>query len=441
MDGSASKCVSSRSLLAALDDSKTMSLQRVLTAPILVEIRLALPAIAEELGCETDDLWITDAPFVCLYSNSHGTADRPIKATGHDIVPFVAHGPLHHKEAHNGPGWGVVYYYNEESKVTYAIYAQQGSYGDIKFLIVKKGQVYRLARAANRQRKENVREIVAPVLAPGVLTAVMENTIGFLQHGKDISKYGVRVRQGLLLTGPPGNGKTMLCRYLQKMSDRYSYGWDVISASQIDKSYAEGHLGRLFNSYPMTFFDDIDISYLHRDKGRGAVACAILSAMDGVVEVPHHHLVRVFTTNEDIKAMDEAFSRPGRIDGIIKIDRPDPAMRSQLVAGWHEEIQDALDIEAFVEETDGMTFAELEGIKALLVTAKVVRNAGWDMDRALKEFKERRIESENFKIHGFHGLTKKERRLARQKLKPPVQIGDDELDRSVDTDKPVKDCP
>ena len=418
MDGCTSKCMSSQSLLATLDDSKHMSLQRVLTAPILVEIRLALPAIAEELGCTPDDLFVTDRPFVCLAFNGSGACDRPIKTAGHDVVPFIAHNATHRTEAHDGPGWGVIYYFNEESRVKYAIYAQQGNYGDIKFLIIKKGSVYRLARAANRQRKENVHEIVAPVLAPGVLTTVMENTIGFLQHGKDISKYGVRVRQGLLLTGPPGNGKTMLCRYLQKMSDRYNYGWDVISASQIDKAYAEGHLARLFNSYPMSFFDDIDISYLHRDKGRGAVACAILSAMDGVVEVPKHHMVRVFTTNEDIKAMDDAFSRPGRIDGIIKIDKPGDLMRAELVAGWHEEIQSAIDIEAFVEETDGMSFAELEGIKSLLVTAKVVRNAGWDMDRALKEFKERRIESENFKVHGFTGLTKKERRIARQKKVP-----------------------
>ena len=434
------------SMLAVVDNEKTMSLQRVLTAPILIELRLALPSIAEELNCEPEDLYVCDRLFPCLHATEPGVCDVPYKAVGHDVVPFVHHCALHDTET---PGWGIIYYKNKlHPQIRYAVYAQQGSYGDQRFLLVKRGELFRLARAANKQRKENVKEIIAPVLAPGVLTSALESTVGFFQKAKDIRKYGVRVKHGLLLTGSPGNGKTMLCRYLQQMADRYSWGWSVVTASDIDKAFKEVQLSAVFNKYPFTFFDDIDISYLHREKGNAAVACAILAAMDGVTDIKQHHLVRVFTTNEDISSMDAAFARPGRIDRIIKIEKPDRAMREQLVASWHEEIINNIDVEELLDESEEMSFADLEGVKSCLVTAKVVRGAPWNITTALDEFLDRRAESATYKLLGFDASEKKRKKKKKDRidklldrLKPPVKIGDDELDRSVDTDKPVRAVP
>lgn len=390
---------------------------RTASVPVFNELRLALPEVAAEMGCDPEELYITDRIFVCVRSRDTGVKDVPYKVVGHGSLPFIYHTGMHRSPS---PGYGLIYYRNKlDPTLRYAVYSTMGPYGDDQYLFVKRGELFKLARKANLQRKDDAVDLTPPVLAPGLLSQALEGTIEFMRNAKDISEYGVRVKQGLLLTGPPGNGKTMLCRYLQQLADKYSYGWNIVSASDIDKAYSEGSMQNLFGRYPFTFFDDIDIGYLHRERGKGAVACAILSAMDGVQDDRAHHLVRVFTTNEDVSDMDPAFSRPGRIDRILRIEKPDREMRSQLVATWHEEVLSHIDVEELLDESDGMSFADIEAVKTLMVTSKIVRNEPWDLTQAIEEFKERTAESQTFKLLGFHEGRKPARK--RSKVQSPTE--------------------
>ena len=68
---------------------------------------------------------------------------------------------------------------------------------------------------------------------------------------------------------------------------------------------------------------------MDRGKGNGKMACSLLTAMDGMSE--GGHLVRIFTTNESVEELDPAFTRPGRIDRCITLDKPDQDLRRQLI--------------------------------------------------------------------------------------------------------------
>jgi hypothetical protein len=296
-------------------------------------------------------------------------------------------------------GYGIYIFKNRiDPNLKYAVYCTQDGGWDKNFLIVAKGKLFRLQRIAYQLNKLASQITNPPFLKEGLLDAIVQNTIGFLLKAKEIEKYGVKIKRGIILDGPPGNGKTMLCRYIQKLCSQNSINWGTITSSDIDEAYSKSDLNGLFTSYTVSFFDDIDISYMDRTKGNGKMACSLLTAMDGMYE--GGHLVRIFTTNEEVKDLDKAFTRPGRIDKIVTLDPPGANLRQQLIESWPDEITNAIDVELCVQESDSFSFAELEAIRTFLVTNRILGDGTWSLDGAFDEFKERSIENKKLGV-GF----------------------------------------
>lgn len=180
---------------------------------------------------------------------------------------------------------------------------------------------------------------------------------------------------------------TMACRYVQRLCIEYGIRWGTVTSADIDKAYTDKKLNDLFTMYTVTFFDDIDISYLNRQSGNGKMACSLLTAMDGMSN--QTNLVRIFTTNETIESLDAAFTRPGRIDLTLTFKKPDAALRTKLVNLWPVEILLGIDVPYLISKTEGCSFAELESVRTTLVTNKLFNNAGWDLKQALEDMKER----------------------------------------------------
>lgn len=49
------------------------------------------------------------------------------------------------------------------------------------------------------------------VLDPGVKREIWDNTVGFLLNRNELAEYGIPTKRGVILTGNPGTGKTLLC--------------------------------------------------------------------------------------------------------------------------------------------------------------------------------------------------------------------------------------
>lgn len=355
------------------------------------ELRRRLPAIAEKLGVKPEEValynfWVFPYEFM-------RTEQRDVIVDTWGPIEGIPHvNTVRRNDPRYTVGWGVTFYKNRRHEnLMYAAYTQRGAHGDIKYLIVPKKDVFKLWRAAKAAEKEASQKADPPILADGLLDKIVKNTIGFLQKSKEIEKYGVRIKRGIILEGEPGNGKTMACRYIQKLCSQNGYDWGVITSSDLDAAYEENELSELFQRYTVSFFDDIDIQYLDRSKGNGKMACSLLTAMDGMSE--RGHVVRIFTTNENVETLDKAFTRPGRIDAFINLKRPTPEMiRSLVTEKWPEEIRNHIDIEQLVRQCRDFSFAEVEAIRTLLVTEKIVNEGVWDLNKAFKEFAERKSE-------------------------------------------------
>lgn len=352
--------------------------------PLFSELQQSIGRISEILQISQDNLEILDSlAFPTKHYNTE-YADHPIKTFGlAKDFPFIHTGGLHRPF----PGLGLILYEcRTQRHLKYIEYCTKDSNGwRSSFYVCKKGEVAKIIRNCKKMGKLAGKNI-PPILREGLLEEIIRNSIHFLLNSKKIEKYGVRIKRGILLDGPSGNGKTMGCRYIQKLCTDNNIDWGVINASDIEKAFDENVMEQLFNRWSVTFFDDIDISYMSRKAGRGQIACSILSSMDGMCDA--RHTIRIFTTNEQIKDLDEAFKRPGRIDKRFIFDKPDWQLRQKLIASWPKEVVSSIDTQKLADQTEDNTFAELEAIRANLVTNFLFGDNTWNLEKALQDFKE-----------------------------------------------------
>jgi hypothetical protein len=258
----------------------------------------------------------------------------------------------------------------------------------LDFVAVDQKDYRRLYQIALRCRRDHEPPSAPPVLPQEQLDQLWKNTIGYLEAANldRIKAYGGRAKRGVLLTGAPGNGKTMACRWVWEACRQRRWEYRLVTPDNYRSARAHDGIEELFSveRRGILFFDDMDLALRDREKIAETEDQAVfLSAMDGIQV--NEGVVFVFTTNCALDLIDRAFKRPGRLDLVLHFKAPDAGLRRQLVQRWHKDIRDNLDMDVAVESTAGYSFAEVEELKNLLVMHYM--DAGrWDWGWALRQF-------------------------------------------------------
>lgn len=206
-----------------------------------------------------------------------------------------------------------------------------------------------------------------------------------LKRRENLAKIGADPIKGVLFTGPPGTGKTMLARIIASTAGATFYA--ISGPTVFSKWYGESEeiLRRIFShaaehAPSIVFFDEIDsVAGQRNEEAHEAskrVVAQLLTLMDGLSADQNVTVIAATNRPQDI---DVALLRPGRFDWQIDFPLPNLTDREAIlsVRGRALATRDPLPHRWVAANTDGWSAAELTAIwnEASLLAAEDDREA------------------------------------------------------------------
>ena len=229
------------------------------------------------------------------------------------------------------------------------------------------------------------------------------------------------VPHGILLEGPPGNGKTMLAKALAREAN---INFIAINSSEIESPFVGISSQTIKNTFDIAkenapcivFFDEIDAIGCHRvhnvqsavDKEENATLTTLLNQLDGFRELKG---VMVIAATNMASCLDPALLRPGRFDKRYTIGNPDYHTRIQLFEKLSRrfEIRESLDISRFATKTYGFNCAQINNVvnEAKLIALKEERAelTPQDFDKAITQIQIHGVEKKEYDVSEFDKRT------------------------------------
>lgn len=228
----------------------------------------------------------------------------------------------------------------------------------------------------------------------------LKEIVDFLKNPKKFLDIGARIPKGVLLTGAPGTGKTLLAR---AVAGEAAVPFFHLSGSEFVEMFVGVGASRVRDLFKMAkkaapaivFIDEIDAVGRVRGTGVGGgndereqTLNQILVEMDGFE--PNEKVIVMAATNRS-DVLDPALLRPGRFDRRVLLDLPDRLDREEIL-GIHSRkkpFAEDVDLKLIAERTPGFSGADLYSLmnEGAILAAREDRKkvAQFDLIRSIEK--------------------------------------------------------
>ncbi len=201
----------------------------------------------------------------------------------------------------------------------------------------------------------------------------MAEIIDYLKYPKKFEKMGARIPKGVLLSGHPGTGKTLLAKAVAGEANVPFYSISGSDFVEMFVGVGASRVRDMFTKAKQTapciiFIDEIDAVGRQRGAGFGGghdereqTLNQLLVEMDGMEE--NTGVVVIAATNRP-DVLDPALLRAGRFDRQITVSLPDRKGRTAIlkVHARNKHFEKQIDMDALAKRTPGFSGADLENV-------------------------------------------------------------------------------
>lgn len=198
----------------------------------------------------------------------------------------------------------------------------------------------------------------------------LEEIVEFLKNPHRFTELGGKLPKGVLLTGPPGTGKTMLAR---AVAGEANVPFFFMSGSEFDEMYVGVGARRVRELFAaarakapsIVFIDEIDAigskrnpkdqSYMKQTLNQLLVDLDGFSQTEGVIFIAATNFPEL---------LDKALVRPGRFDRLVNVPLPDVRGRIEILKHHMKKIHVAseVDVSVVARGTPGFSGADLANL-------------------------------------------------------------------------------
>jgi hypothetical protein len=190
------------------------------------------------------------------------------------------------------------------------------------FIVARSDEMEKILKELHiRREKANFASVNLPIIGID-FNDLKKETIDFLLN-EDFRafcvKHRIPLKRGIVIEGPPGNGKTLSLRWLKEQALQNKISFQIF---RDPKNFMEEKDAYLQEGKKIFVFEDFDAFLKDRkttEDSPNSILASILNILEGIDEIKD--VVSVFTTNR-IFAFDEAFLRPGRVDKVFTFNLP-----------------------------------------------------------------------------------------------------------------------
>lgn len=228
----------------------------------------------------------------------------------------------------------------------------------------------------------------------------LEEIVDFLKNPKKFIDIGAKIPKGIILTGAPGTGKTLLARAVAGEAGVHFFSVSGAEFVEMFVGVGASRVRDLFKLAKTTapsiiFIDEIDAVGRVRGSGTGGgndereqTLNQILVEMDGFE--PNEKVIVMAATNRP-DVLDPALLRPGRFDRRVVIDLPDRKDREEImqIHAKGKPLAEDVNLALIAERTPGFSGADLYSLmnEGAILAARESRTtvAQFDLIRSIEK--------------------------------------------------------